>query len=442
MATHWSDGEKEELTELYETHGRDFKAISTALNDKFGNGRSPKAVLNQLTYGAGIVEVGEKVGFEGKIRRLTDQLADLEKRYKEALRYRELEDAIIEACNSWGAKFDPVPTPELIIPESDVVRESSVSLLGDWHLWEVVDAADTGGLGEYNMEIASAYMQMLAETTIDITKRKLRGYRFGTHYVLMLGDMVSSNIHGIMEHSPGTAIDSLLEGQVLVARYLMDLCQHWENVHVVGVVGNHGRLSQQKRYKKRYCNWDFALYNNVAMMLANQPNITFDFPRSFWHIVEIEGKKFLILHGDDIRSWNQIPWYGIDRAVRKFREILEAYGQNFDYVAMGHFHNTGVLQSCNGEKLINGAAIGTTDFSLGRLFTGNMPQQSIYGVHPDHGATWRYHLRLRMPEQRRYAINRSRQIHEQWRWVLHGGVGDIDPNFSEAYTEREAVMAG
>ena len=60
-------------------------------------------------------------------------------------------------------------------------------------------------------------------------------------------------------------------------------------------------MSREVRFKNRYVNWDYFLYQVLALMMVNNPRIKFDLPRSFW-VVKIQGgRKQLLLHGDNIK---------------------------------------------------------------------------------------------------------------------------------------------
>lgn len=407
--------------------GRNQRSVERRLTELVAEGRveaigSVTDRQYRARKGSPIYDADIAVGMDQRIRVLTDERDKLTRLYKKALQYKDLSSVLLDAYAKYGQIWSPVQIPKYEFAQRSSSEEVAVPLLSDWHFWETTDLQETGGLGEYNMDIAAGYMQYLVDKTIYIFQQVHSGITYRRCYVLLLGDFVSTNIHEVLQHSAGTAVDSLLEGQVVLGRYLMDLAQVYEEVHVRGVVGNHGRLQEKKTYTKRYANWDYVLYNQLAMMLTNQSNIYFSFPKSFFDIVEIEGHKVLLLHGDDIKSWNQIPWYGIDRAIRRFRELLNAHGKDFEYVVLGHFHNTGALEMCRGEKLINGSALGISNFSLGRLFTGNFPHQTIVSCHKEHGFTWRQPVQLRTPDKPRYKIDRAKQIHETWSYMLDHGV--------------------
>jgi len=369
------------------------------------------------------------VKYEQRISDLEDKLRISNSKYKAALREATFQDKLIEEIATRITPFQPVAAPAMILPDQPgLTRESAVLLLSDWHFWEEVILEEVGGLNEYNMHIATAYMEYLAGRVVSIIQSKLQGYTVSDLNIFMLGDFVSTNIHEILQHSQGTAVDSLLQGQYLLGMFLLDMARAFPQVNVYGVVGNHGRLQEKKKYSKRYANWDYVLYNELAMMLSLQENISFCFPKSFFQIVEVAGNTFCLLHGDDIRMWNQIPWYGIDRAVRRFYVLLSKKKNiNVDYWCLGHFHNTGLLQGVPGRKLINGSAIGMSNFSLGKLFTGNEPEQTIFGINEGgngeydySGITWRYDIEMKAAPPTRYVIDEAEEIHRQWRQILSG----------------------
>jgi len=150
-------------------------------------------------------------------------------------------------------------------------------------------------------------------------------------------------------------------------------------------------------FKKRYTNWDYVFYQFLSVFLANNKDIKCSFPKSFFLVKEIEGWNFLALHGDSIKSWMRIPWYGIERAMWRLGDLLQSKKINIDYRILGHFHNTGELDRRPGEIIVNGSLMGGTEFSLMSLFVFDRPTQLFFGVHREKGATWRYPIRLDLP---------------------------------------------
>lgn len=193
------------------------------------------------------------------------------------------------------------------------------------------------------------------------------------------------------------------EGDTIVEAKLKEIKDRLEKqvfpkIEIDGVLGNHGRLYKKKRYKRHYQNWDYIFYQFLGMFLSSNPQINWRWAKSPFLVKKIYNWEFLTLHGDDIQSWMGIPWYGIERAMWKLGDLLQSKGHNINYRLLGHFHNTGELDRITGEILINGSMIGGTEFSLGRMFTFNRPTQVFFGINSKIGLTWRFPLRLDLPD--------------------------------------------
>jgi len=260
------------------------------------------------------------------------------------------------------------------------------------------------GLNEYNCEIASKRIKHLVNTVIDLSTNKLRGYQFEKLNLFLLGDMVSGIIHEeLAETGEGNIMDWTVNIAYILAQVIQGLLAAYPKVEVVGVVGNHGRVRRKVRFKERYVNWDFAAYQYLSKFLANEikaGRVVCKFPTSFWTTHEVFGWNWLILHGDNIRSWMGIPWYGIDRTTHRLKELLATQKQGFEYMAIGHFHNQGTVDMMRGRRIINGSVIGGNEYSMGAMFTTSEASQFFCGVHPDEGITWEYHINLQGREKK------------------------------------------
>ncbi|GAF73430.1 unnamed protein product, partial [marine sediment metagenome] len=91
-------------------------------------------------------------------------------------------------------------------------------------------------------------------------------------------------------------------------------------------------------------------------------------------------------HGDDIKSWGGIPFYGINRSAAKWLGIEAVQKRYFQYFVLGHFHSKGILQSPTGEKIINGSMVGSGEYGITMDFAH--PLQLLFGVHQKYGKTW------------------------------------------------------
>jgi len=358
------------------------------------------------------------IDFEAEIFRLNADLVQTRRKLREAFKRLALQDRITETLRD-GMKVLPVaPYVPIQTVDRTVEMEHSVLLFGDPHIGEDVSFEQVGGINNYNFGEFVRRLQFLADTIIKLKRTHLKNYNLPKLWILGLGDFVCGTIHNeLIESSHTTVMEWCLGGATVISQFIRDMAANFEEVEFVGVVGNHGRMTKEIRYKNQYVNWDHVLYQMLTLALKDQSNVKFDLPKCFYRVREINGHKFLILHGDNIRGWAGIPWYGIDRAVHRLSELLASQGEFFEYVAMGHFHNTAFLDRVKGEKIINGSFIGGNEYSLGKMFTSAEPKQVFMGIHKRVGVSWRFPINLKFvnigKEDIRYQYNADLTLGEQ-----------------------------
>lgn len=278
------------------------------------------------------------------------------------------------------------------IKDDRLTYESVVGLVGDTHIGEVVSSEETRGLGVYNFNVFKKRYNYYIEKIIDFSQNKLKGYKFRKCHLMLLGDMVSGQIHEeLMERRDLSIVDQAFLGAQVIALGIRQLASVFADVEVDCVYGGHGRVIKKKRYKERYVNWDYVMYKLIELMLKEQSNIKFRIPRAFFDLVDIEGHKFLIYHGDDIQSWMGIPYYGIERDVARWRELMYRTNEAFDYTILAHFHEKAEIGRF---KIVNGTMKGADEFALGKLKKAAYAMQTIFGVHKKHGKTWTFDVML------------------------------------------------
>lgn len=193
--------------------------------------------------------------------------------------------------------------------------------------------------------------------------------KYGTHHIMG----VSNQIHDVLV--PATV--------ACIANFL----QLYKIIHIRGVVGNHGT---GEKWNALRSNWDAEYYHSLEMAFKNEKRVDVEFEYDgFYQIVEIQGWKFFVFHGDQIPAYHGIPWYGIERRVLNWNAIYD-----FDYVLMGHFHTFGE-HDCNGIPiLLNGTFCSDDPWALKKLGKQGSIVQRTFGVHKNVGITWRYPLLL------------------------------------------------
>ena len=324
--------------------------------------------------------------YKTEVKKLKKDVSVMRKKNTKLAEEAELQNRLITTM------IDTVESlPGVRVKDYEIV----VLLLSDLHIGEKVSAEETGGMSHYSFEEFVRRLQHLNNKVLDITLNKMGGYDFERLEIHMLGDMISGIIHEeLVDTSDSTVMEWLLNGAWVVAQFIMSFSREFREIVIPCVIGNHGRMSKKVRYKNRYVNWDYVFYHLLSMMTASQQNVRFIIPKSFYYVHEIYGTKVLMLHGDNINSWNGIPWYGIERARKNIGDMLQANEQMFNILELGHFHNVAQVDKPAGEMLINGGFKGGDEFSIGKMFTTSIPKQVIYGVHRDQGKTWSFNIRL------------------------------------------------
>jgi hypothetical protein len=164
------------------------------------------------------------------------------------------------------------------------------------------------------------------------------------------------------------------------------------------VSGNHPRRSAKKDHRGSNDNFDFLIAKFVEVRLQkliDDKRFTIVIPDSWSAMVKIRGWNMLINHGDDIRSFGGVPFYGIERKVRRLTSIGAAVGEIPNYFFYGHNHQATTLTNNLGEVFINGAFNASDEFSYDSLAAYSAPTQILLGVHENHGVSWRLPIRLR-----------------------------------------------
>jgi hypothetical protein len=294
-------------------------------------------------------------------------------------------------------QVDPPPPYRAPKGREDTVEETLVLHLSDWHSYEIVDAERTRGFGEYNAKIFGQRVRQIVEAHRSIKRRMERGggWRFPRLVVALNGDLVSGTIHEVERHSDAPNIVLAVFGCAhVLAAALRDLAAEHEAVEVFCTSGNHGRLPDARRMQQKdpTRSWDTAIALYAREMLRGVPRVTFYIPNSYSVAYDVMGWRFLQTHGHDVKSWNQIPHYGINRMVGNLNALEASRGKPINYFLFGHFHNKTSLEHASGEWFINGSLVGGTEFSLAALGKSDKPCQWLLAVHPEHGVSHRWPL--------------------------------------------------
>lgn len=292
----------------------------------------------------------------------------------------------------------PSPPPKTRTEEEGghLIEETHVLMLSDWHAYETISLERLRGINAYDADVFSRRVLTIVRGVLNIKgKLETAGWRFRKLVCALNGDFVSGTIHEVEKHLDAPNIVMAAYGTAYVlAQAIRDLAAEYEEVVCYGTPGNHGRLPDARNVsgKDPLRSWDMLIYLIAKEMLRDQRNVTVIVPESEAACYEVEGWRFLQLHGHNVKSWNQIPWYGVQRAVGVAALTESALDERLHYVLLGHFHTPTSLVHSGVEVFVNGSLIGPTEWSL-PLFGLQDPSQVLLSVHREFGVTSRWIVR-------------------------------------------------
>jgi len=389
---------------------KDLKAAVAAMK-KFGSPTTAAKYLNisrstlytrlDIAKRQGIVGADEDpsdlkvISLERDITILKDRISTLNTRLKHHHREHGVYEALCDELHKVVTPLEPLP-PLPIEIEKREHTESLVMHISDEHADQIVEPHRVGGMEEYNYKVALARAERFVDKVISISCNTLSNYHFNELWILAYGDHVNGEIHDSTNHSEyRNAFDNALAVGQMHALMIRDLAPYFPSIKVLYLSGNHGRRSAKKDYKSPKNNWDYLVGRTAEMLCMNIENAEFLIPDSFSFTFEINGWNFCAFHGDDIRSWNNIPHYGIERKTRRLTAIHAAQGRQVHYFVMGHFHSRSEFEHPSGEVIMNGAWIAADEYSYEALGLITKPSQMLHGVGQRYGVSFRFPIYLK-----------------------------------------------
>lgn len=326
---------------------------------------------------------------EHKIRLLEDRCKALETQLTKKDRTQAI-DAWIRA-----ELFKMVQTP--VTPPSWVHAPGKMAesgpgtpflALGDWHWGEVIDPNQIDGLNEYNINIAHRRAKNVIDTAVDLLQHHMVKPDYPGLVVSLLGDMVSGDIHQeLQETNELPTIPTVLDVVGVLQQSLKYLADHFGRVHVVCVVGNHGRNTKKMQAKGRTAtSFDWLSYKILELQCNDDERITFQIPEGADTRLKVYNHDYLITHGDQFRGGDGIigPLGPLVRGDYKKRLRESMVDSHYDTMLCGHFHRLITLS----QLIVNGSLVGYNEYAYTNNFPFEPPKQALWVTHPRNGITF------------------------------------------------------
>lgn len=317
-----------------------------------------------------------------ELRQLHDQT--LRELAKAKLKTSQLTDAVYRAASEAAAAL---ALPRMTVPVRDSRRktpEVAVAVLSDWQLAKITPS--------YSSAVCEKRITEFAQRVIEITGVQRADHPVEEIHVWGLGDLVEGELI-----FPGQQylIDASLYRQVCVdgprilGTFLRAMAANFRKVTFHGVIGNHGALAgRSRRDMNPESNADRMLYRITEQLLAAQDTITWHIPEGDrernWYAIDRIGKySSLLIHGDQLRGYGGMPWYGLLKKVGGWR--LGAIEEDFQDVYLGHYHQPTRVTLNEVTARCAGSPESHNTYAAEQLAAVGRPSQPLMFVNPEKG---------------------------------------------------------
>ena len=218
-----------------------------------------------------------------------------------AMRREELEALMLDAIERKIESLPPAKVSDSRVEHPDGDEETMVLTLSDVHFGHKTPTT--------TCRIIANRLKRLGQRVVKVASIHRQAFPIRRLVVFALGDLCQGDQIGrfvSLDELENTVMVQVFDWAVPeLSNFLLGLQEHFEKVDVYGVRGNHGSV---RRNAGTDTNWDTIVYKAVAQRLANQPRIRWHIEeKTFYQIVKIYKWGFLIMHGDQIRSYLNIP---------------------------------------------------------------------------------------------------------------------------------------
>ncbi len=129
-------------------------------------------------------------------------------------------------------------------------------------------------------------------------------------------------------------LQTFIAAQFLWHELIKPLTEHVK-VSIAGVVGNHGAI----RRSHPLSNYDAWCYLILDLLIkAEGGKVRMLTESQAYQVITLNGWRFLLAHGSDIKTWHGIPFYGIQKRTL-YLMASKVLGE-VHAVCLGHFHQT------------------------------------------------------------------------------------------------------
>lgn len=387
------------VLKIYDQHGGNKTAAAQALGisrstfqDRLAKAQAAFAASTQVA-----VETTQPPGIDPRDLKALDlqqQLTDLRAWKKNITRDVLNDERVRHEIIGIKRHIEDITVPQWTLTPHAATKEIlgiPTLFASDWHIGEIVNPLEVGGVNAFNLSIAQARVRRMIEKTfllLDILGADGQTVP-GVVYILG-GDLCSGDIHEeLMASNEVPFLPSAWEAFGMIHWQIRQLADKYGRVYVPCVTGNHGRLTKKIYHKKRnHTNIEWLVYQFLEKAFESDDRVQFCIAPGVDMLYRIYNHRYLLTHGDQLGVKGGDGIIGalgpITRGEKKKRSRNLAINRPFDTILMGHWHQYLSLST----KIVNSCLKGYDEFAMDMGFDPEIPQQALWVTHPKHHITY------------------------------------------------------
>lgn len=312
------------------------------------------------------------------------QQKSLEKKIRQGVGQLTL---IFEKMEELSPVIDPNRVPHLrYYPKGTHDEETFVIVTSDEHWGAMTD-------GGYCLEYMNRSWDYYTERILRIHEIMSQTIPFKRCVHINDGDHLTGQ--GIFKNQAYKTECNVMEQYLLHCcpsrvRLYDKLLERFETIDSYYLRGNHGRTGFE--YPDEV-NWDTVMAYQLKTWYKDVERVNVNVIEDWYDVINIDGWGFLTTHGDMIRQYLNIPWYGQTTKASRWSLAIQ---EPWQYLLLAHFHTFSWYSWNKIEIICNGSFLIGDEFPLKVMGMAGEPVQWVFGVHPERGASWRYPLNVKV----------------------------------------------
>jgi len=381
--------ERKKLQEAIDVVGK-YGSIASAARElgiprKTLSSRYNKALDKGFVSGAPMLSPDQEIGLDSKLKSISKEKRELQKKYDELLKVLENKTGELDAVSRFATianslEFDKIK----IVSDNKPSESTAVILCSDLHYEETVDPKTVDGLNEYNIKIAKERFNKVFQNGLKLVDMSRSKSNIDNLVLWLGGDLITGYIHEeLMENNAMSPIEASIDVYKLCVSAIDFLVENggFKKITIVTSVGNHSRTTEKMRVSTAVeNNFEWLIYNFLVTHYEKSDTVRFKLSRGYFNYLDVYGYSIRFHHGNYIRYAGGVGGISvpINKAIAQWNQ-----GKTASIDVFGHWHQR--LSSKN--FVVNGSIIGYNPYAMSIKAAFEKPQQSFFLIHPVWGKT-------------------------------------------------------